>query len=117
PYYVDLDQDLYLQASLHSSDLNLVLFVDTCLASPNPGDFKGLTYELIREGCIKDDTYTTLNSSNKSEVAQFSFKAFSFIHHYPSVYLQCELLVCRKGDHSSRCYQGCASRSKRDVGS
>lgn len=50
PYYVDLNQYLFLQASLHSSDLNLTLFVDTCVASPDPSDFKTLTYELIRSG-------------------------------------------------------------------
>ncbi|NXN46853.1 DMBT1 protein, partial [Rhinoptilus africanus] len=116
PYYVDLNQDLFLEASLHSSDRNLVLFVDTCVASPDPSNFKALTYELIRSGCIKDSTYTTLNSSY-DDVARFSFNAFSFIHRYPSVYLQCELVVCRKNDYSSRCYRGCMSRFKRDAGS
>lgn len=50
PYYVDLNQDLYLQASLYSSDPNLVLFVDTCVASPDPNNFTTLNYELIRSG-------------------------------------------------------------------
>ncbi|NXN73994.1 DMBT1 protein, partial [Himantopus himantopus] len=116
PYYVDLNQNLFLQASLHSSDLNLTLFVDTCVASPDPSDFKALTYELIRSGCVKDHTYFSYNSSY-SDVAQFSFNAFSFINRYPSVYLRCELVVCREGDYSSRCYEGCVSRSKRDAGS
>ncbi|NXN57643.1 DMBT1 protein, partial [Rynchops niger] len=116
PYYVDLNQDLFLEASLHSSDRNLILFVDTCVASPDPSNFKALTYELIRSGCVKDPTYITINSSYK-DVARFSFNAFSFIHRYPSVYLQCELVVCMKNDYSSRCYRGCASRFKRDVGS
>lgn len=50
PYYVDLNQDLFLQASLYSSDPNLVLFVDTCVASPDPNNFTTLNYELIRSG-------------------------------------------------------------------
>lgn len=50
PYYVELNQNLFLQASLHSSDPNLVLFVDTCVASPDPSDFRTLAYELIRSG-------------------------------------------------------------------
>jgi len=50
PYYVDLNQNLFLQASLRSNDSNLVLFVDTCVASPDPNDFTTLTYDLIRSG-------------------------------------------------------------------
>lgn len=50
PYYVDLDQNLYLQAEILHSDASLALFVDTCVASPNPNDFSSLTYDLIRGG-------------------------------------------------------------------
>ncbi|NWU63653.1 DMBT1 protein, partial [Pterocles burchelli] len=116
PYYVDMNQDLFLQASLHSSDLNLVLFVDTCVASPNPRDFRTVTYELIRSGCIKDPTYSSFYSPY-GDVARFAFNAFSFVNRYPSVYLQCELVVCRQNDYFSRCYQGCVSRFKRKAGS
>ncbi|KAM6104916.1 scavenger receptor cysteine-rich domain-containing protein DMBT1-like [Pterocles gutturalis] len=116
PYYVDMNQDLFLQASLHSSDPNLVLFVDTCVASPNPRDFRTVTYELIRSGCIKDPTYSSFYSPY-GEVARFAFNAFSFVNRYPSVYLQCELVVCRQNDYFSRCYQGCVSRFKRKAGS
>lgn len=50
PYYIDLNQNLYLQAYLHSSDPNLILFVDTCVASPDPHDFNRLAYDIIRNG-------------------------------------------------------------------
>ncbi|KAM6266170.1 scavenger receptor cysteine-rich domain-containing protein DMBT1-like [Porphyrio hochstetteri] len=116
PYYVDLNQNLFLQASLHSSDPNLVVFVDTCVASPDPSNFRTLTYELIRSGCIKDPTYSSYFSPYSS-IARFAFSAFSFVNQYPSVYLQCELVVCRQNDYSSRCYQGCLSRFKRNAGS
>lgn len=36
---------------------------------------------------------------------------------HPSVYLKCQMLVCRLGDYSSHCYQGCSSRVKRDTSS
>ncbi|XP_075011496.1 scavenger receptor cysteine-rich domain-containing protein DMBT1-like [Calonectris borealis] len=116
PYYVDLNQNLFLQASLHSSDPNLVVFVDTCVASPDPSNFRTLTYELIRSGCVKDPTYSPYYSPYR-DVARFAFNAFSFVNRYPSVYLQCELVVCRYNDYSSRCYQGCVSRFKRNTGS
>ncbi|KAM9612051.1 scavenger receptor cysteine-rich domain-containing protein DMBT1-like [Morphnus guianensis] len=116
PYYVDLNQNLFLQASLHNSDPNLVVFVDTCVASPDPSNFRTLTYELIRSGCVKDPTYSSYYSPY-SHVARFSFSSFLFINQYPSVYLQCELVVCRYNDYSSRCYRGCVSRFKRNAGS
>lgn len=50
PYYVDLNQNLYLQAEILHSRASLALFVDTCVASPNPNDFTSLTYDLIRSG-------------------------------------------------------------------
>lgn len=50
PYYVHLDQDLYVQAEIRHSDASLALFVDTCLASPYASDFTSLTYDLIRSG-------------------------------------------------------------------
>ncbi|KGL76387.1 Deleted in malignant brain tumors 1 protein, partial [Tinamus guttatus] len=112
PYYVDLNQNLFLQASLQSSDPNLVLFLDTCVASPNPNDFTTLTYDLIRRGCVKDPTFYSYNSPYRY-ISRFTFSAFEFVRQHPSVYLQCELVVCRYGDYSSRCYQGCVSRFKR----
>lgn len=50
PYYIELNQDLYLQAYLHSSDPNLTVFVDTCVASPDRHDFNTLAYDIIKDG-------------------------------------------------------------------
>ncbi|NXI24304.1 DMBT1 protein, partial [Zosterops hypoxanthus] len=116
PYYVDMDQSLFLQASLHSSDQNLTLFVDTCVASPNSSDFRTVVYELTKRGCASDDTYT-LFPPPSPEVARFGFNAFSFVGRFPSVFLRCQLAVCRLNDYSSRCYQGCMKRFKRNADS
>ncbi|NXA08513.1 DMBT1 protein, partial [Sapayoa aenigma] len=115
PYYIDLNQNLYLQACLHSSDPNLKVFVDTCVASPDPYDFNTLAYDLVRDGCRSDPSYVTYYSPN-SHLARFKFNAFEFISRHPSVYLKCELMVCRRGDYSSHCYRGCTRRAKRDTG-
>jgi len=48
-------------------------------------------------------------------MVRFKFNAFQFVHNSPLVYLQCELVVCRAYDYSSRCYQGCVTRSKREA--
>ncbi|XP_012410567.1 deleted in malignant brain tumors 1 protein [Trichechus manatus latirostris] len=112
PHYASQRQEVFLQATLHSHDPNLMLFVDTCVASPDPQDFTTVKYELIQQGCIKDNTYTNLHSRQKN-VAQFKFNAFSFLNSYDVVYLQCKIAVCKVGDYSSRCAPGCARRSKR----
>lgn len=49
PYYVELNQTLFTEVTLHSTDPNLQVFIDTCTASPEP-DFGSLTYDLIRSG-------------------------------------------------------------------
>uniref|UniRef100_A0A8C3F0Q7 Scavenger receptor cysteine-rich domain-containing protein DMBT1 n=1 Tax=Chrysemys picta bellii TaxID=8478 RepID=A0A8C3F0Q7_CHRPI len=116
PYYVRLNQNLFLQASIHSSDPNLALFLDTCVASPNPSSVTSTTYDIIRNGCARDPTYGTYYSPYSSTI-RFKFNAFKFVNQYSSVYLQFKMVVCRVYDYSSRCYQGCIPRSKRDTSS
>ncbi|XP_011785694.1 PREDICTED: deleted in malignant brain tumors 1 protein [Colobus angolensis palliatus] len=116
PYYVKLNQDLYVQAEILHSDAALTLFVDTCVASPYSNDFTSLNYDLIRSGCVRDDTYGPY-SQPSPRIARFRFRAFHFLNRFPSVYLHCKMVVCRAYDPSSRCNRGCVMRSKRDVGS
>lgn len=116
PYYVNLNQNLYLQAEILHSEASLALFVDTCVASPNSNDFTSLTYDLIRSGCVKDETYQSYYQPSP-RIARFKFNSFHFLNRFPTVYLQCKMVVCRAYDPSSRCHRGCIVRSKRDVGS
>ncbi|XP_043331153.1 deleted in malignant brain tumors 1 protein isoform X23 [Cervus canadensis] len=116
PYYVDLNQNLYLQAEIVRSNASLALFVDTCVASPNPNDFTSLTYDLIRSGCVKDETYRSYYQPS-SNIVRFKFSSFHFLNRFPSVYLKCKMIVCRAYDPFSRCNRGCIVRAKRDVGS
>ena len=39
PYYVSLNEYMYVQVRLGKDDHSLVLFLDTCVASPNPLDY------------------------------------------------------------------------------
>ncbi|XP_041065220.1 uncharacterized protein LOC121289661 [Carcharodon carcharias] len=116
PYYVDLRQNLFLQANLHSSDTHLVVFVDTCTASPYNFDWTSRTYDLIKNGCVRDGTYDTFPSPANG-VVRFKFSAFKFLNLHSSVYLQCKFVVCKAYDYSSRCYRGCISRQKRATSS
>ncbi|XP_057592058.1 deleted in malignant brain tumors 1 protein-like [Hippopotamus amphibius kiboko] len=116
PYYVDLNQDLFLRAEILHPNTSLALFVDTCVASPNSSDFTSLTYDLIRGGCVKDETYQSYDEP-LPHVVRFKFTAFHFLSRFPSVYLKCKMIVCSANDDSSRCRRGCVMRAKRDVGS
>ncbi|XP_013358475.1 PREDICTED: deleted in malignant brain tumors 1 protein [Chinchilla lanigera] len=113
-YYGSQREEVFLQATLHNPNPNVRLFVDTCVASPDPSDFTTIAYDLIRQGCIKDNTYVNLHSPQKN-VAQFKFNAFSVLDSYDVVYLQCKIIMCRERDYSSRCSQGCAERKRRDA--
>ncbi|XP_072480832.1 scavenger receptor cysteine-rich domain-containing protein DMBT1 [Notamacropus eugenii] len=116
PYVVRLNQQLYIQGEILHSDSNLVLFVDTCVASPNPSDFTTLTYDLIRNGCTRDNTYVTYYSPYPRQV-RFGFRSFAFLEKYSSVYMKCKFVVCQAYDYTSRCYRGCVTRAKRDTSS
>ncbi|XP_058527083.1 deleted in malignant brain tumors 1 protein [Ochotona princeps] len=115
PYYASRKEEVFLQATLHSPDLNLRLFVDTCVASPDPQDFETIKHDLIRHGCIKDNSYAILPSRQKNMV-QFKFNAFSFLDSYDMVYLQCKVAVCQAGDPSARCSQGCVGQRRKEAG-
>ncbi|NWU87349.1 CUZD1 protein, partial [Onychorhynchus coronatus] len=112
PYYVDLNQTLFAQVSLQSTDPNLLVFVDTCTASPQP-DFASPTYDLIRSGCNKDDTVVTYPPLEHH--GRFKFNAFRFLRSFPSVYLQCDIVICDSNNSNSRCTKGCVPRHKRAI--
>ncbi|KAM7047715.1 CUB and zona pellucida-like domain-containing protein 1 [Acridotheres tristis] len=112
PYYVDLNQTLFTEVTLHSTDPNLQVFIDTCTASPQP-DFGSLTYDLIRSGCNKDDTVVTYPAFGNH--GRFKFRAFRFLRSFPSVYLHCDIVICDSNTTNSRCARGCISRQKRAI--
>ncbi|NXI88585.1 DMBT1 protein, partial [Rhipidura dahli] len=116
PYYVSINQDLFLEASLRSPDPMLELFLHTCVASPHHHNSATGVHTIIKDGCIKDPTYAEFYSPRRGTV-RFKFNAFQSIRSTPVVYLQCQLVVCRAFDYSSRCYQGCVNRSKREASS
>ncbi|XP_073402563.1 CUB and zona pellucida-like domain-containing protein 1 [Dendrobates tinctorius] len=114
PYLIDLNDTVYLQASVGSQDPDLTVFVDTCYTSPE-SNFQAPNYDLIRNGCTKDDTYNNFPSG--SGYARFSFSAFRFLNAHTSVYLQCRVVICDINDPDSRCNKGCITRQRRDLNS
>uniref|UniRef100_A0A673SZZ7 CUB and zona pellucida like domains 1 n=1 Tax=Suricata suricatta TaxID=37032 RepID=A0A673SZZ7_SURSU len=91
PYYVEMNQTLFVQVSIHTSDPNLVVFLDSCVASPTFA-FASPTYDLIKTGCSRDETCEVYPLSGHH--GRFQFNAFKFLRTL-----------------------GCVSRRKRDVSS
>ncbi|XP_073683452.1 scavenger receptor cysteine-rich domain-containing protein DMBT1-like isoform X2 [Garra rufa] len=116
PYEVNLNQYLYVQVELDRHDNSLDLFLDTCVASPNPNDFKDRSYDLLRNGCARDNTYYSYTSGHYY-YARFRFQAFKFLRTHAYVFLQCKVIICPDNDYNSRCRQGCLSRRKRSLDS
>ncbi|OWK07831.1 hypothetical protein Celaphus_00008762, partial [Cervus elaphus hippelaphus] len=50
PHVASQRREVFLQATLHSPNPSLQLFVDTCVASPDPSDFTTVKYDLIQQG-------------------------------------------------------------------
>ncbi|XP_063048656.1 deleted in malignant brain tumors 1 protein-like [Engraulis encrasicolus] len=110
PYYVSLGDYMYVQVRLGEPDSSLVVFLDTCVASPTPDDDQHQhSHYLLLNGCPADSTYYSYTSGS-NYYARFHFRAFTFLRTYPSVYLRCKVVICASGDPGSRCRQGCRSR-------
>ncbi|XP_047459310.1 deleted in malignant brain tumors 1 protein-like isoform X2 [Mugil cephalus] len=116
PYEVAPNQNLYVQVDLTLGDSSVVIFLDTCVASPSPHDFETRRYYLVRNGCPIDNTYYSYVSGNCT-YARFTFKAFQFLRASESVFLQCKVLICQASDYNSRCRRGCSNRVARDLAS
>lgn len=49
-YSASQRKEVFLQATLHSTNPSLRVFVDTCVASPDPHDFTTIKHDLIQKG-------------------------------------------------------------------
>uniref|UniRef100_A0A8C4S964 ZP domain-containing protein n=1 Tax=Erpetoichthys calabaricus TaxID=27687 RepID=A0A8C4S964_ERPCA len=105
PYIVDLNEDIFVQIVLYTSDY-LEVFIDTCTAAPS--QFGYPSYE--------DDTFVA-SPSTSFDIARFRFNAFKFVDYSSSVYLECKVVLCQMYDYSSRCNRGCQARRRRDLSS
>ena len=50
PHVASQGKEVFLQATLHSPNPSLWLFVDSCVASPDPSDSTTVKYDLIQQG-------------------------------------------------------------------
>ncbi|XP_044184601.1 uncharacterized protein LOC114949673 isoform X3 [Acropora millepora] len=113
PITVNLQDRLFLQIAVKSHQSNLVVFVDTCRATPSTDPYAVPQYIFIQRGCGLDSTLNYSYSINSKQ--RFSIQAFLFIQDHPVVHFHCEVLACHRNTARSRCLQGCSrSRGRRD---
>ncbi|XP_047436360.1 uncharacterized protein LOC125005227 [Mugil cephalus] len=111
PVEVKLLQKIYMGIQANSELPNVTLFVESCKATPDDNPENSLSYDLIKNGCLEDETLT-VHSSAQTEF-NFEVQAFKFTGNYDQVYITCSVILCEPGSPFSRCAQGCLKDSYR----
>ncbi|KAM4617838.1 uncharacterized protein O3C94_021723 [Discoglossus pictus] len=118
PLDVMLRDMIYMEIEVSTMTSDVQMFVESCKATPNNDPNNPVFYDIIKNGCPKDDTFVNYPGSNTTY--RFGIEAFSFIGNYEEVYVSCTVILCKSGDPNTRCAQGCdpsSRRRKRSLGS
>lgn len=111
PVSVDPFAQLYCEAKLHTSDSGLVLFADTCVATPSMDPDHSVQYTFIKNGCPVDNG--TQYDHTLTQIQRFQLYPFRWIpENFTLVYLHCNVIVCHKTGNS-RCTMGCNTSNRR----
>uniref|UniRef100_A0A8C9Z038 ZP domain-containing protein n=2 Tax=Sander lucioperca TaxID=283035 RepID=A0A8C9Z038_SANLU len=113
PVEVYLKQMIFMQIEATTSIPNTELFVESCKATPYDNPNSRISYTIIENGCVRDNTVVIYNSS-KSQF-RFGMEAFEFIGAHEEVYITCSVLLCETGVRGSRCSQGCINSNSRNL--
>ncbi|XP_069595914.1 uncharacterized protein [Ranitomeya imitator] len=105
PLEATLRELLYMEIQVSASVPNVQLFVESCKATPHDNPSDPTAYDLIQNGCIKDETLVVYAAN--STVYRFAVEAFAFIGDYSEVYMSCTVLLCKLGETGTRCSHGC----------
>ncbi|XP_033121895.1 ZP domain-containing protein-like [Anneissia japonica] len=105
---------VYVGASVQTFTNDMVLFVDSCKATPHPDPDANPQYQIIENSCGVDSTVEFGGqTSNHTARVFFSFDTFGFIGDYSTVFVHCQLSICNGSD--SHCHRNCRQRQRRDV--
>ncbi|XP_063800729.1 uncharacterized protein LOC134968978 [Pseudophryne corroboree] len=112
PLEVTLRDPLYMEIQVSSAVPNVQLFVESCKATPHDNPNDPVFYDIIKNGCINDDTLMTYPGTRTQY--RFAVEAFAFIGSYEEVYISCTVILCKLGEPDTRCSQGCVRNSLGD---
>ncbi|XP_059202401.1 uncharacterized protein LOC131981894 [Centropristis striata] len=111
PVEVNLLDNIYMGIQAESDLVNVDLFVESCKATPDDNPENSLSYDLIKNGCLEDETII-VHPSNPTSY-KFQVQAFKFTGNFDQVYITCSVILCERGSSFSRCAQGCLAPSSR----
>ncbi|XP_068506585.1 uncharacterized protein [Syngnathus scovelli] len=118
PVQVEFLQNIYLGLKAETELANVSLFLDSCTATPDNRPDNDDLYDLIKDGCVKDQSLRVTMVDNLSY--HLDFQAFRFDGDHDQVYITCKVLMCDVNDPLSRCTMGCLNeqfrRRRRAVG-
>ncbi|XP_078590763.1 uncharacterized protein LOC144870462 [Branchiostoma floridae x Branchiostoma japonicum] len=112
PAFVELQEMIRVQIKVNSSDTDLQVFAHTCVATPSDDPDDKTQNDVIIDGCPKLPTLQFYPSPSPDR-GRFGFQAFAYTSGAPTVYLHCNVLLCKASDPNSRCAQGCQPPSGR----
>ncbi|KAM3625284.1 uncharacterized protein V6R79_009628 [Siganus canaliculatus] len=117
PVQVKLLQTLYMGIQAQSELPNVKLFVESCKGTPDDNPDNARFYDLIKNGCVQDETLKVQTSDQTS--FNFEVQSFKFSGNFDQVYITCSVILCELNSQFSRCAQGCikdpSRRRKRDL--
>ncbi|KAJ7994602.1 hypothetical protein DPEC_G00251170 [Dallia pectoralis] len=117
PVEVKFLDTLYMGIHAQSDLPRLQLFVESCKATPTDNPNEVLSYYLIKDGCVKDETLK-VHSGDPTHF-YFEVQALKFTGNFDQVYITCSVILCEAGNPNSRCAQSCvnpaARRRRRDI--
>ncbi|XP_056272253.1 zona pellucida glycoprotein d [Pseudoliparis swirei] len=120
---IELRDKVYVEVAVTEPADFFLLRVEKCWAtqSPQPNSTEGLSYTLVQNGCVSDETLTFLNTTagqsgrnGESSTIRYSFDMFHFMTEPHDLYLHCTVELCVPEDHLS-CSPNCNSISKREA--
>ncbi|GAA6233828.1 uncharacterized protein LOC108894180 isoform X1 [Lates japonicus] len=118
PVEVKLLETIYMGIQAQSELPDVKLFVESCKATPDDNPENTLSYDIIKNGCLEDETVRVHPSDQTS--FNFEVQAFKFTGNYEQVYITCSVILCEPDSPFSRCAQGClknpSHRRRRGLG-
>nr|XP_046253195.1 uncharacterized protein LOC124063507 [Scatophagus argus] len=111
PVEIKLLEPFYMGIQAQSELPNVKLFVESCKGTPDDNPENPIFYDIIKNGCIQDETLKIYPSDNTS--FNFEVQAFKFTGNYEEVYITCSVILCDPVSPFSRCAQGCVSEAAR----
>ncbi|XP_070766241.1 scavenger receptor cysteine-rich domain-containing protein DMBT1-like [Enoplosus armatus] len=111
PVEVKLLETVFMGIQAQSELPNVNLFVESCKATPDDNPENTLSYDLIKNGCLQDET-VKVHPSNQTSF-NFEVQAFKFTGNFDLVYVTCSVILCETDSPFSRCAQGCLKEASR----